>query len=124
MRSLNSICRAREEARYISRSWSNPSKAVEPVSAVSKIMPDADQTYGSQANKDLWYQLEVRRIDNGSKLFTPDIVAEANRGFARANNTLGTPYFVYQFSLFSNPEFLLEYIDRNLFTVEYKGVQI
>ena len=124
MRSLNSICRAREEARYISRTWSNPSEPVQPVSAVSKIMPDADQTYGSQANKDLWYQLEVRRIDNGSKLFTPDIVAEANRGFARANNTLGTPYFVYQFSLFSNPEFLLEYIDRNLFTVEYKGKSV
>lgn len=25
MRSLNSICRARDEARYISRTWSNPS---------------------------------------------------------------------------------------------------
>ena len=119
MRSLNSICKAREEARYISRTWSS-SKPVEPVDAVAKIMPTADQTYGSQANKDLWYQLEVREI-NGGKLFTPDIVAEANRGYARANNTLGTPYFVYQFSLFSNPEFLLEYIDRSKFTVEYKG---
>lgn len=27
MRSLNSICRARDEARYISRSWSNQSSA-------------------------------------------------------------------------------------------------
>ena len=27
MRSLNSICRARDEARYVSRTWSNPSGA-------------------------------------------------------------------------------------------------
>jgi hypothetical protein len=86
-------------------------------------MPTAEETYGSQANKDLWYQLEVRQIDGG-KLFTPEIVAEANRGYARANNTLGTPYFTYQFSLFSNPEELLQYIDRRKFTVEYKGEQL
>lgn len=27
MRSLNSICRARDEARYVSRTWSNQSSA-------------------------------------------------------------------------------------------------
>ena len=27
MRSLNSICRARDEARFVSRTWSNPSSA-------------------------------------------------------------------------------------------------
>lgn len=37
MRSLNSITRAQSEARYISRSWSNPAKPVEPVSAPAKI---------------------------------------------------------------------------------------
>ena len=29
MRSLNSICRARDEARYISRSWNNASSALD-----------------------------------------------------------------------------------------------
>jgi hypothetical protein len=27
MRSLNSICRARDEARYVSRTWGNPASA-------------------------------------------------------------------------------------------------
>lgn len=120
MRSLNSICRARDEARYISRSWSS-TKEVEPVVPVQKIMPTADETYGSQANKDLWYQLEVRQLSNNAKMFTPEIVSLANTEYARANNTLGTPYFNYQFSLHSSPEDLLQYIDRAKFSVNYKG---
>lgn len=120
MRSLNSICRAREEARRISRYWST-SKEVEPINPVEKIMPTADEQYGSQANKDLWYQLEVRQLSNNAKMFTPEIVNLANIEYARANNTLGTPYFDYQFSLHSNPEDLLQYIDRAKFSVNYKG---
>jgi len=44
MRSLNSICRAREEARYISRSWSNtpsaPDVSWEPVYSKPVESPD------------------------------------------------------------------------------------
>jgi len=44
MRSLNSICRARDEARYISRTWSNPSTGPdvpwEPVYSVPVKSPD------------------------------------------------------------------------------------
>lgn len=117
MRSLQSINQAREEARYISRTWSS-SKPVEPVSAVSKIMPDADEQYGSQANKDLWYKLEVRKI-TGGKLFTPEIAHEANIGYTKAT---GASQHVWgHFTLHSNPEDLLQYIDRSKFTVEYKG---
>jgi hypothetical protein len=118
MRSLNSICRARDEARYISRNWSS-SKPVEPVVKVQKIMPTADETYGSQENKARWYALEVRQISNGANMFTPEIVTLANREFNRRNNTLGTPYFNYEFSLHSNPEDLLQYIDRAVYTVQY-----
>lgn len=116
MRSLNSICRARDEARYISRTWSS-SKPVEPVSAVSKIMPDAESQYGSQANKDLWYQLEVRKI-TGGKLFTPEIAHVANVTY---NKLMGLPQFKHHFNLHSSPEDFLQYIDRSLYTVEYKG---
>lgn len=119
MRSLNSICRARDEARYISRSWSS-SKPVEPVSAVSKYMPSADETYGSQANKDLWYSLEVRAI-TGGKLFTPEVAHEANKGY---NKAIGSAQFQHHFTLHSSPEDLLQYIDRSQFTVTYKGVEL
>jgi len=44
MRSLNSICRARDEARYVSRTWSNtpsaPDVAWEPVYKMSVESPD------------------------------------------------------------------------------------
>ena len=116
MRSLNSICRARDEARYVSRSWST-SKPVEAVSAVAKYMPDADSQYGSQANKDLWYSLEVREI-NGGKLFTPEIAKVANTAY---NKVMGLPQFKHQFTLHSSPEDFLQYIDRSLYTVQYKG---
>jgi hypothetical protein len=43
-RSLNSICRARDEARYVSRTWSNPSTGPdvpwEPVYSVPVQSPD------------------------------------------------------------------------------------
>ena len=43
-RSLNSICRARDEARYVSRTWSNPSIGPdvpwEPVYSVPVQSPD------------------------------------------------------------------------------------
>ena len=117
MRSLNSICRARDEARYISRTWSS-SKPVEPVSAVAKIMPTADEQYGSQENKDKWYALEVRQTSNGAKMFTPEIAHEANKGY---NQEMGTAQFKHHFDLFSNPEELIKYIDRARFTVQYKG---
>jgi len=116
MRSLNSICRARDEARYISRTWSN-SKPVEPVSAVAKYMPDAESQYGSQANKDLWYALEVREI-NGGKLFTPEIAKVANIAY---NKAMGLPQFKHLFTLHSSPEDFLQYIDRSLYTVQFKG---
>jgi hypothetical protein len=91
------------------------------VDAVSKIMPTADETYGSQENKDRWYKLEVRKISNGGKLFTPEIVHVADTEYNRVNGTLGTYQFNYHFSLHSNPEDLLQYIDRNVYTVEYEG---
>ena len=44
MRSLNSICRARDEARYVSRTWSNtpsaPDVPREPVYKVRVESPD------------------------------------------------------------------------------------
>ena len=44
MRSLNSICRARDEARYVSRTWSNtpsaPDVPWEPVYAKPVESPD------------------------------------------------------------------------------------
>jgi hypothetical protein len=92
---------------------------VEPVVKVQKIMPTAKDTYGSEENKARWYALEVRQISNDAKMFTPEIVALANREFNRRNNTLGTPYFNYEFSLHSNPEDLLQYIDRAVYTVQY-----
>ena len=43
-RSLNSICRARDEARYVSRTWSNPSTGPdvpwEPVYSAPVESPD------------------------------------------------------------------------------------
>ena len=117
MRSLNSICKARDEARHVSRSWSS-SKPVEPVSAVAKYMPDADSQYGSQANKDLWYSLEVRQISDDAKMFTPEIAKLANTGY---NKVMGLPQFKHHFTLHSSPEDFLQYIDRSLYTVQYKG---
>lgn len=119
MRSLNSVCRARDEARFISRSWARTSEYV-PQDRPAKYMPDADVQYGSQANKDLWYSLEVRAIAGG-KLFTPQIAHEANRGY---NKAIGSAQFQHHFTLHSNPEDLLQYIDRNQFTVTYKGVEL
>lgn len=117
MRSLNSICRARDEARYISRSWSNSSEHVY-TDKPSKIMPDADEEYGSQENKDRWYALEVRKI-TGGKMFTPEIAHEANHGYTKA---IGASQHQWgHFTLHSNPEDLLQYIDRTVYTVEYKG---
>ena len=116
MRSIQSIVNAQSEARYISRNWSS-SKPVEAVEAVSKIMPTADSQYGSQANKDAWYKLEVRAVDGG-KLFTPEIAHEANKGY---NQAMGTEQFQHHFNLFSNPEELIKYIDRVKFIVQYKG---
>ena len=116
MRSLNSICRARDEARYISRTWSNSSEYVYS-DKPAKIMPDADVQYGSQANKDLWYALEVRAI-TGGKLFTPEIAKVANTAY---NKAMGNKQFQHHFTLHSNPEDLLQYIDRSAYTVEYKG---
>jgi hypothetical protein len=64
MRSLNSICRARDEARYISRTWSS-SKPVEPVEAPAKITEEwtkADTAkWGSIDAYNDWYAENERR---------------------------------------------------------------
>ena len=119
MRSLNSICRARDEARYISRSWTRTSEYV-PQDQPARYMPEADVQYGSQANKDLWYELEVRAV-TGGKLFTPEIAHEANKAY---NKVMGTAQFEHYFTLHSNPQDLLQYIDRSKFTVTYKGATV
>jgi hypothetical protein len=68
MRSLNSICRARDEARYVSRTWST-SKPVEPVSAPVKITEEwtrADTAkWGSiDAYNDYYAKNERRKESN------------------------------------------------------------
>ena len=89
---------------------------------VYRDIPDVPQAvdveYGSQENKDRWYALEVRKV-TGGKLFTPEIAHEANRGYTKA---IGANQHVWgHFSLHSNPEDLLQYLDRAQFTVQYKG---
>jgi len=48
MRSLNSICRARDEARYVSRTWSNPAGAPDVSYPVQYTKPveSPDDTIG------------------------------------------------------------------------------
>lgn len=114
MRSLNSINHAREEARYVSRTWSNTSEYVYQ-DRPSKYMPDADVQYGSQKNKDHWYALEVRKI-GGGKLFIPEIAHVANIAYNRAT---GSAQFQHHFTLHSNPKDLLQYIDTTIYEVTY-----
>ena len=114
MRSLNSICRARDEARYVSRTWARTSEYVYQDQPAMYI-PDAETTYGSQENKDRWYTLEVRAL-TGGKLFTPEIAHVANGAYSKA---IGAKQFQHHFTLHSNPEELLQYIDLNLYEVTY-----
>ena len=115
MRSIQSINYAREEARYISRTWV---RTTEPVykDQPARYIPDADVQYGSQENKDRWYALEVRALDGG-KLFTPEIAHVANTAY---NKAVGNAQFKHHFTLHSNPEELLQYIDQDLYEVTYK----
>jgi len=89
---------------------------------VYRDIPDVpkplDETYGTVENQKRWYALEVRKIDGG-KLFTPEIVHEANRGYTKA---IGAAQHQWgHFTLHSNPADLLQYIDAAQFTIEYKG---
>lgn len=120
MRSLNSIINAQSEARYISRSWGTADSGYVYKDKPCKDFPSLEETYGSIENQKRWYSLEVRTIDRfNSKLFTPDIAHEANRGYTKA---IGADQHQWtHFTLHSNPEDLLQYIDRSKFTVEYKG---
>lgn len=87
----------------------------------ARYMPSPEETYGSVENRDRWYALEVRKV-TGGKLFTPEIAHEANRGYTKA---IGADQHVWgHFSLHSNPEDLLQYLDRSQFTVQYKGVAL
>ena len=85
---------------------------------ISDVPEPLEETYGTIENQKRWYALEVRKID-GSKLFTPEIAHAANAGYTKA---IGAAQHQWNhFSLHSNPEDLLQYIDRNLYTVQYKG---
>lgn len=120
MRSLQSIARGQEEARYISRSWGTADSGYVYKDKPCTDFPSVEEEYGSQENKDRWYALEVRTVDRfNSKLFTPDIAHEANRGYTKS---IGAAQHQWgHFTLKSNPEDFLQYIDRSKFTVEYKG---
>ena len=86
-RSLNSICRARDEARYVSRTWSNPStgpdvpwepvysKPVESPDDIISVCRFNPMTFSGQgtiemlrseyeANKEQ-YQTELRAVRKG-----------------------------------------------------------
>jgi len=64
MRTLNSICRARDEARYVSRTWSND-KPVEvkdqPTKIVDDWTSDIVKKWGSVDAYNDWYSENERR---------------------------------------------------------------
>jgi hypothetical protein len=121
MRSLQSILQAQEEARYVSRTWSVSDVAGYVYRDTPDVPQSADVEYGSQENKDRWYALEVRKV-TGGKLFTPEITHEANRGYTKA---IGANQHVWgHFTLHSNPEDLIQYLDRTQFTITYKGATL
>jgi len=87
----------------------------------ARYMPSAEETYGSVENRDRWCALEVRKV-TGSKLFTPEIAHEANRGYTKA---IGADQHKWgHFTLHSNPEDLIQYLDRTQFTITYKGATL
>jgi len=88
---------------------------------IPDVPQSADVEYGSQENKDRWYALEVRKV-TGGKLFTPEIAHEANRGYTKA---IGADQHKWgHFTLHSNPEDLIQYLDRTQFTITYKGATL
>lgn len=76
-RSLNSICQAREEARYVSRTWSNVKDPVQkdvPNKIVDDWTSDLVKKYGSiDAYNEYYAQNERRKEAN-----IPNLIAFAN----------------------------------------------